>query len=676
MSFIKKLTAVFLALCLLFAYACGTGGDTTADNTDLSGVGDASDTGNTDKPADVTDQGSTSDPAQPENPTDPTDPVQPEPPTDPVQPEPPTEPTPPEIVPVLLDGAQLSGEYPNTYYVPNTYIEEMQSQDIQLYGDYLLVSNYEVRDRGNTYVLRMISLEDGSLAAEIAIPSSGFMTLQVNETNIGIVDPDMEKIRIYDNMLNLVSEYDVDKHPDDFSIYLSRDMHNVYHIGWEKGISVTNIDTMQTTDVLTNITEVYVRNQAYEHVIISYVDLSTQRRTASRLNLESGEIEKLPTTKDTISAQTYNGAWLVSDGSTWGKFILTRNGEKSYFDWSENRVELLSPTGHLMTMTGDGKSMMLYDMDGAFVSKCTVDESENGYIGSNILWSDMYGGYFFLCFDGRGSGKLYFWDPAIEVDGEALSMRAEAESAVGKTAPKECYDRAAAIGEKYGIKINIADLCRYDYSYFTSYAVNDPVFINEALDVIDAALSKYPEGFLDQLRFDNINAIEFELVGGLRSTDTDVYSEIYSALATRDNDVYHIVFDLYIIREKTVFHELCHLIDAKLEYDASLRPEALFSEEKWMELQPEGFVYPETYGVLPQYVWQYVNSGYFIDDYSCRSPGEDRARMMENAMLGNTVEFEHRQGLTAKLEYYCQCIRDAFDTQNWPQTTQWEQILG
>ena len=663
MNIIKKLTALLLALLLLFAYACGNGSDTVPDNNDPI------DAGNTDTPDEPTDPVVEPEPANPVEPTDPTEPADPADPTEPAEPETPV------IIPSLLDNAQVTGEFFNTYYVPNDIIEQTRGVNIQQYGDYLLVSNYEVKDTGNTYVLRMVSLVDGTVAAEIAVPSSGFMTLQVNDSYIGIVDPDEEKVRIYDNRLNLISEYDVDKHPDDFSIYLSCDMHSVYHIGWEKGISVTSLDTMQTTDVLTGITEVYVRNQTYEHVIISYIDLVTQRRTASRLNLATGEIEKLPTTKDTISAQSCDGAWLLTDGSTWGKFVLIRNGEKSYFDWAENRVDLLSPNAHLMTMSGDGKSMQLYDLDGGYVSKCTINISELGYVGSDLLWSDLYGGYFFLYFDGRGSGKLFFWDCDVQTEGENLPLRAEADSAIGKTAPKECYDRAAALSEKYGIKINIADLCRYDYSSFTSYAVSDPVFINEALDVIESALSKYPEGFLDQLKFDNITSLEFELVGGLRSTDTSTYEGIYSALAYRNNDVYYVAFDLYLIREKTVFHELCHLIDAKLEFDASLRADAVFDEQEWLKLQPEGFVYAETYGSLPQYVWKYVNSGYFISDYSCRYPGEDRAKMFENAMLGNTVEFENRPGLLAKLEYYCRCIRDAFDTQNWPQTTQWEQIL-
>jgi hypothetical protein len=37
--------------------------------------------------------------------------------------------------------------------------------------------------------------------------------------------------------------------------------------------------------------------------------------------------------------------------------------------------------------------------------------------------------------------------------------------------------------------------------------------------------------------------------------------------------------------------------------------------------------------------------------------------------------FENAQVLTEKLDYYCRCIRDAFDTSGWPDTVLWEQYL-
>ena len=35
--------------------------------------------------------------------------------------------------------------------------------------------------------------------------------------------------------------------------------------------------------------------------------------------------------------------------------------------------------------------------------------------------------------------------------------------------------------------------------------------------------------------------------------------------------------------------------------------------------------------------------------------------------------FASSPGLLEKYTYYCQCIRDGFDDQNWPEVTAWEE---
>jgi hypothetical protein len=49
--------------------------------------------------------------------------------------------------------------------------------------------------------------------------------------------------------------------------------------------------------------------------------------------------------------------------------------------------------------------------------------------------------------------------------------------------------------------------------------------------------------------------------------------------------------------------------------------------------------------------------------------------MMEMAMAGNSGDFAPGSGRRAKLQYYADCIRDAFDTTGWPEVTAWEQVL-
>lgn len=94
-----------------------------------------------------------------------------------------------------------------------------------------------------------------------------------------------------------------------------------------------------------------------------------------------------------------------------------------------------------------------------------------------------------------------------------------------------------------------------------------------------------------------------------------------------------------------------------------------------MALQPEGFAYAGSYNKIPDSVKKYYDSGYFVQDYACVSAGEDRATMLEKAMLEERAVFAENPGLIPKLRWYCGCIRDSFDTTHWPEATAWEQLL-
>ena len=97
---------------------------------------------------------------------------------------------------------------------------------------------------------------------------------------------------------------------------------------------------------------------------------------------------------------------------------------------------------------------------------------------------------------------------------------------------------------------------------------------------------------------------------------------------------------------------------------------------RWAEeLLPEGFAYADSYDDVPADVKQYYSSGYFAQDYACISASEDRATMIEKAMLGEAAVFEANPHLLPKLQYYCDCIRDSFDTAGWQEILPWEQLL-
>ena len=131
------------------------------------------------------------------------------------------------------------------------------------------------------------------------------------------------------------------------------------------------------------------------------------------------------------------------------------------------------------------------------------------------------------------------------------------------------------------------------------------------------------------------------------------------------------VIDGYVLNADTVYHEFSHIIDRRLAWDAQIREDALYSEERWMALQPEGFNYAMSYTDMPEALMRYTDTGYFIGNYSMTYPTEDRATLMAAAMMRDE-RFESSAPMQEKMRFYAQCIRAAFQTEGWPETTAWE----
>ena len=94
----------------------------------------------------------------------------------------------------------------------------------------------------------------------------------------------------------------------------------------------------------------------------------------------------------------------------------------------------------------------------------------------------------------------------------------------------------------------------------------------------------------------------------------------------------------------------------------------------WLSLQPEGFRYAESYTDMPEQTSAFVNSGYFVREYSMTFPTEDRATLMALAM-SDSAALSGNTGMVEKMRYYAACIRDCFDTTGWPEITPWESVL-
>lgn len=238
------------------------------------------------------------------------------------------------------------------------------------------------------------------------------------------------------------------------------------------------------------------------------------------------------------------------------------------------------------------------------------------------------------------------------------------------------YKRAAALSQRFGLDIQVPKQNDIAYSHYDATALTDLSCFASALDILEQTLAQYPEGFFRQLPYDNVEIIRIELVGSLAVKDgIDIDPNSVTAFAQNTGKIHLIVFNAATISLPTLYHEFSHIIDAHLKWDSLNRENALYSEQTWLALQPEGFFFASSYTKIPTYLLSFLNSDFFISEYSLTFPTEDRATLMEAAMNNFNLRFEVGSGRRKKMQYYADCIRDCFDTTGWPETTLWEQVL-
>lgn len=265
---------------------------------------------------------------------------------------------------------------------------------------------------------------------------------------------------------------------------------------------------------------------------------------------------------------------------------------------------------------------------------------------------------------------LYRWDtPASPVEDPADHTQAyhtrdnpDVEGLV------RCADYARQLSEKHGVEILIYEdavaVQPSDRILTEEYRVP---LLEDALTRLDENLSHYPEGFLRTLsgRFDGLKiCLVASVTGG------DPAEDPHSSLGAGFRDGYtpYIVLSTGADTRQVLYHELCHLIDTVVLNES-------IAYDQWNKLNPAGFSYGN-HGQRGETLWLEGSSRCFIDTYSMGYPMEDRARIMEYAMIPGNEEYFRSLAMQSKLLALCQGIREAFRLEQWPEGFLWEQYLN
>jgi len=401
------------------------------------------------------------------------------------------------------------------------------------------------------------------------------------------------------------------------------------------------------------------------------------RTATGELLYEDWNRIELQTRNSSYFAQYKDGIYteLLIGDSEQGPTLLTPH------TYGSDAFPLLE-NGGVVLATKDALSSTMqldyYDLrSGTRTNSITLDGQENvrdfhGADDSPYVW--------FLRYDPQYEcDVLYCWDlakSAISDGRKCFSARYTAEKP-DYDGLFSCREIADELSSKYGVQVLLwRDATAYqpwDYTLVPEYQV--PV-IREKLKELEQFLSMYPEGFLEKCAEKTTSGrIQICLVRSILGNDTaDGSLEEAVGLQYWDqNRNTYLCLSVKLGRlSQNACHEMSHIIDSRVLTLCK-------AYDDWNKLNPAGFQY--SYGYTANQgqdaiQWTQGATRAFIDTYSMTYPKEDRARIMEYAMMdGNEAYFES-EAMQKKLRQLCLGIREAFDLKKSVEVFRWEQYLN
>ncbi len=334
------------------------------------------------------------------------------------------------------------------------------------------------------------------------------------------------------------------------------------------------------------------------------------------------------------------------------------------------------PRHHTAVMIRQGEPVELdrYDLStGARTASVSLrDVSELRFVLSGE--NEQY--IWFLCQNtAQESPRLCRWDTSMSPveDANRYTEQRYTQKNPNTSALDQCRARAQEIGAHFGVEIRIGTdaVAVQPENYTLTMECAAPV-IDLYLDKLETMLSVYPGEFLPlAAETTDSGKIRICLVRSLQGTP--VAGDLGPADGTQfweDQEAY-VVVALGGDFEGSFFHEMCHALETRVYAHSDLY-------DDWDKLNPDGFAYDFDYlanAARDGSAYLEGESRAFIDTYSMSYPKEDRATIMEYAMIAGNEAYFQSEFMQKKLYNLCKGIRQAFDLTKSEEVFLWEQYL-
>lgn len=339
---------------------------------------------------------------------------------------------------------------------------------------------------------------------------------------------------------------------------------------------------------------------------------------------------------------------------------------------------LLSQNG-ILTATQAGADTVIdyYDItDGSHRYAITLQ-------GQDLPWevvSTPTSRYIWLCgYDyPKQTYTLFRWIPEltpVQDDTAYIGIRWSAENP-DTFGLSQIAQEAARLSEKHGVTIltwtDALEMPPFDYHLVPECQVPT---LRQALSTLDQALSHFPKEMLKLAAEDMGNGIlKIRLVRSLWGiAEYDTLDTASGIQFWDDEGSTNIALAMESSLEQNFYHEIYHVLESRI-YAHS---DAL---DNWDDLNPSGFSYDYNYSdyldhdTEESYALLSGTTQAFIDLYSMSYPKEDRARILEYAMMPDYSYNFESSIMQDKLRTLCIGIREAYDLPP-EETFRWEQHL-
>ena len=395
----------------------------------------------------------------------------------------------------LLDSCEAFDDSGALWYIPNQQIEAQQYPMLRTFADNLLMTTSSYISDGNSELkLTLLSATTGEALQSCTVGLTESVEPQILGDHIAVCDSQSGTVVVLDALLRETARYTLSADPGQW--FLGYDLDTLYKCSYLDGICAVSLSTGKERFFL-DLAELSICSVTDTNVCFTSVNRETQRYTASCLNLASGKLVEPPFSGDFFRVSRSGELWLAGFYGQEDTFAFGVDTNACVVTAQNGTFSLLDPVGHLLFTDFDG-TLSLYDDKGVFLSSCALP----GRYVQSIVWQEALGGYLLLVSDGAGGNCLLFWDISANTDGENLQTHSLTDLRTvpgGTSADASLYERAQSLSDRFGVEIRIADQCETEFTSFSCYPVSDYGPVSAGLDLLEDALSVFPEGFFRQL---------------------------------------------------------------------------------------------------------------------------------------------------------------------------------